>query len=66
MSIKRSDDINVAVAAVSCLRTLVKYNKELLSLCRSLYCTILTVLPLITSDLMVKLAKRLKKQALFS
>lgn len=66
MSIKRSDDINVAAAAASCLRTLVKYNKELLALSSSLLCTILTALPLITSDLMLKYSTRLRENRLFT
>lgn len=54
MSIKRSDDINVAVSAVSCLRTIVKHIKQLVALCRGLVTTVLTALPLVAADLMLK------------
>ena len=50
-----SDDINVAVSACSCLRTLVKFIPTLLNLSRECVETIMTAISLITTKLIVSI-----------
>ena len=53
-----SDDINVALAASSCLRTIVKLIPNLMQFSRELVETIITAISLIATKLMVRLQRK--------